>query len=302
MSRSLLYGQIPFGLAEVPEDGLQVSPMFPSQAALESLTEATYTSLTMYAPANTAERQHDIALALRALVPASLIVVIAPKDKGGSRLAKELTAFGVQVSDNPKRHHRICAGIVPNTLRGLDEAIAAGSLQLAPKTGLMGQPGIFSWDRVDAGTALLLEALPSLYGRVADLGCGTGLLSQAVLKSTKVKALTGFDCDRRALAACAQNISDDRFAGVWTDLRTQGSGTTGLDFIVTNPPFHDKGIEDQTLGLTFIKVAAQSLRTGGSLWLTANRHLPYEAVLAASFKSVSVKAQANGFKVFEAVK
>jgi 16S rRNA (guanine1207-N2)-methyltransferase len=302
MSRPLIYGHIPLGLADLPDDGLQVSPMYPSQAALESLTVGTYTGLTMYAPANTAERQHDIALALRALAPSSPIVVLAPKDKGGSRLAKELTAFGVQVSDNPKRHHRICAGTVPNTLQGLDDAIAAGALQRAPNTGIMGQPGIFSWDRVDAGTALLLGALPSLYGRVADLGCGTGVLSLAVLKSAKVKTLTGFDCDRRALGACAHNITDTRFAGVWTDLRTQGSGTTGLDFVVTNPPFHDKGIEDQTLGLTFIKVAAESLRTGGSLWLTANRHLPYEAILAALFKSVTVKAQANGFKVFEAIK
>jgi 16S rRNA (guanine1207-N2)-methyltransferase len=302
MTRPLIYGQIPAGLADLPDDGLQVGPMFPSAASLESLAPATYTGLTMRAPANTAERKHDIALALRALVPDSPFTILAPKDKGGSRLLKELAAFGVLAADNPKRHHRICAGVVPDTLRGIDSAIEQGAMVLAPKTGLMGQPGIFSWDRIDTGTALLMATLPNLWGRVGDFGCGTGLLSLAVLKSAKVKALTGFDIDRRAIEACALNIKDARFASVWTDLRTQGAATTGLDFIVTNPPFHDAGIEDQALGLAFIKVAAQTLRAGGALWLTANRHLPYEAVLTALFKTVTVKAEGQGYKVFEAIK
>jgi 16S rRNA (guanine1207-N2)-methyltransferase len=302
MTRPLIYGQIPTGLAEIPEDGLQVGPLFPSQAALESLQPGTYSGLIMRAPANTAERHHDIARALRALIPGSAFTILAPKDKGGSRLLKELAGFGVMAADNPKRHHRICSGVVPDDLRGIDEAINKGAMVLVPKTGMIAQPGIFSWDRIDTGTALLVEALPNLWGRVADFGCGTGVLSRAILESAKVKSLTGFDIDRRAIEACAHNIKDARFASVWTDLRTLGSGTTGLDFIVTNPPFHDAGIEDQALGLAFIKVAHQSLRAGGALWLTANRHLPYEAVLTALFKTVTVKAEGQGYKVFEAIK
>jgi 16S rRNA (guanine1207-N2)-methyltransferase len=302
MTRPLIYGQIPVGLVEVPDNGLQVGPMFPSQAALEVLQVNSYSGLTMRAPSNTAERQHDMALALRALAIGSPFTILAPKDKGGSRLLKELAGFGVMAADNPKRHHRICSGVVPADLRGIDDAIANGAMTLAPQTGLMGQPGIFSWDRVDTGTALLINHLPNLWGRVADFGCGTGLLSLAVLKGTKVKAITGIDIDRRALEACALNIKDERFAGIWTDLRSEGAGLTGLDFVVTNPPFHDSGIEDQALGLAFIKVAAHALRAGGALWLTANRHLPYEAVLNALFKTVNVKAEAQGYKVFEAIK
>lgn len=302
MTRSLLYGTIPNGLADFADDALQVSPLMPGSPSLESLTTGTYTGLTMRAPANTPERHHDIALALRALKVGSPFAILAPKDKGGSRLLKELARFGVLAADNPKRHHRICTGVVPATLRVIDDAIAKGAMILAPKTGMMGQAGIFSWDRVDTGTALLMETLPNLWGRVADFGCGTGVLSQAVLKSAKVKSLTGFDIDRRAIAACALNITDARFATVWTDLRASGAGVTGLDFIVTNPPFHDSGEEDQALGLAFIKVAAQTLRNGGALWLTANRHLPYEAVLGALFKTVTVKAEAKGYKVFEAIK
>jgi 16S rRNA (guanine1207-N2)-methyltransferase len=302
MTQTLLYGIIPSGLADYAHDALQVSPLVPNSLSLESLEPASYASLTMRAPANTAERHHDIALALRALVPGSPFTILAPKDKGGSRLLKELAGFGIAAADNPKRHHRICSGIVTHELRGVDEALAKGAMMRAPKTHLIGQPGIFSWDRIDTGTALLIEALPNLWGQVGDFGCGTGLLSLAVLKSTKVKSLIGFDVDRRAIEACKLNITDARFASIWTDLRASGAGVTGMDFIVTNPPFHDSGEEDQALGLAFIKVAAQTLRTGGALWLTANRHLPYEAVLSALFKTVTVRAEANGYKVFEAIK
>src|SRR3546814_9644828 len=56
------------------------------------------------------------------------------------------------------------------------------------------------------------------------------------------------------------------------------------------------------IGRRFIAVAAEVLKPGGRLWLVANRHLPYESVLDASFGSARLVAQRDGFKVVEAVK
>ena len=78
------------------------------------------------------------------------------------------------------------------------------------------------------------------------------------------------------------------------------SPLTGLDFVVTNPPFHDGGTEDRELGKAFIRCAASALRKGGALWLVANRHLPYEPVLASAFARVDVRREQGGYKVFEA--
>ena len=44
------------------------------------------------------------------------------------------------------------------------------------------------------------------------------------------------------------------------------------------------------------------LKTGGVLWLVANRHLPYEAELNAAFKRVKPVLDKGGYKIFEAVK
>ena len=48
--------------------------------------------------------------------------------------------------------------------------------------------------------------------------------------------------------------------------------------------------------------AAEALRTGGHLWLTANRHLPYEAAIKPLFRRVTTVTEAGGFKVIEAQK
>ena len=69
-----------------------------------------------------------------------------------------------------------------------------------------------------------------------------------------------------------------------------------------NPPFHNGGREDKELGVAFIEAAARALKPGGTCWLTANQHLPYEQALARSFREVRLKVQAQGYKVYEAIR
>ena len=204
------------------------------------------------------------------------------------------------MEETGRRHHRICVGRRPDEPRGLEEAIAAGRPRLDPELGLWTQPGLFSWDRLDPGTALLIEALPPLSGRGADFGCGLGLLAAAALGSPKVKGMTLVDIDRRALDAARRNLDDPRAAFRWADLRIGTDGLANLDFVVMNPPFHQGGAEDRSLGPGLVATAAKVLRRSGALWLVANRHLPYEAALKPLFARVEARAEANGFKVIEA--
>jgi 16S rRNA (guanine1207-N2)-methyltransferase len=82
--------------------------------------------------------------------------------------------------------------------------------------------------------------------------------------------------------------------------------TAGLrqryDAIVSNPPFHQGRADLPGLGRAFIAAAADALLPHGRLWLVANRHLPYEATLAAHFAQVRTVATQGGFKVIEAVR
>lgn len=301
MTVSALYGLPPPDLAAAPAGAVQVSPLIPGSTPIEALAPASLDAFVVAAPPGTLERRYVLAMALRALREGGALKALAPKDKGGSRLGKELAAFGCAVDERGQKHQRICVARRPANPAGLDEAIAAGAPRLDPALGLWTQPGVFSWDRLDPGSVLLLETLPPLAGRGADLGCGIGLLSNVVLGRGAVEAIALVDIDGRAIEAARRNVNDPRASFHWVDART-APPLSGLDFVVMNPPFHDGGTEDKALGQAFIRRAHEALAKGGAAWLVANRHLPYEDVLRSLFKTVALRAEAGGFKVYEARK
>ena len=302
MAGALIYGAPAPDLVEVPKGATQLSPLIPGSADIAEVADGSAESALILAPPGTLERDYVLAHALRALKPGAPLTAFAPKDKGGSRLKKTLEAFGCQVSEDARKHHRFCTASRPAEPKGLAEAIAAGGPRIAPSLGLWSQPGVFSWDRPDPGSVRLLEVLPELSGVGADLGCGIGLLARQVLASPKVTALTCADIDGRAVACAEHNLDDPRVKVVWADLRRGLEGAADLDFVVMNPPFHDGGGEDRALGQAFIATAAGMLARRGVCWLVANRHLPYEATLAGAFSTVTLKGEGGGYKIYEARK
>lgn len=279
---------------------MQLSPLSPGSEDLSALTDGSLDEIAILVPGGAIEARYVLAQALRALKPGGALAAAAPKDRGGLRLKKTLQGFGCEVAETSRRHHRICELERPSEL-DLEGALKDGAPRQLP-AGLWSQPGVFSWDRLDPGSALLLEHLPKLAGRGADFGCGIGWLAHGVLRDADVTELTLIDLDRRAVECARRNVDDPRAQFIWADVRTAAKDLEGLDFVVMNPPFHDGGQEDKALGQAFIRAAAGALRNGGSLWLTANRHLPYEAALGEAFKAVRPVADAGGFKVYEARK
>jgi 16S rRNA (guanine1207-N2)-methyltransferase len=297
---AFVYGRPPLDLAAPPVGAVQVSPLIPGSAALESLADAAAEAGLVHAPAGSIERRYVLAQALRGLRPGGALIALAPKDRGGARLRRELEGFGCAVAESARRHHRICVVDRPAEPQGLHAAIAEGAPRLVQATGFWSQPGVFQWDRIDPGTALLSTRLGGLAGRGADLGCGVGVLGRTLLADAQVSGLVGVDVDRRAVECARRNLDQDpRAEFLWADARTAELGAD-LDFVVSNPPFHTGGREDRTLGQAFVRRAAALLRKGGVMRLVANRHLPYEATLTEAFGRFSVLAEADGYKVLEA--
>ncbi|HFB2048245.1 MAG TPA: Ribosomal RNA small subunit methyltransferase C [Hyphomicrobiaceae bacterium MAG_BT-2024] len=297
-----IYGQPFFTLPDQTNNQLQISPRVPGAIMLENITAKSLDSIIIHAPENTLERQYVLARSLFSVKPYGSILAFASKTKGGARLAKEFAKFGCNVEVNHQSHYKITACQRPTKVQKLDAAINAGSPRYEHGIGFWTQPGLFSWNRIDPASALLISNLPPLEGVGADLGCGYGILAKSVLGTGLCRKLILIDIDRRALAMAERNVGLRETETIWTDIRLAKDMPTQLDFVITNPPFHENGIEDRKLGCAFINKAAAMLKPTGILWITANRHLPYENLLNVAFSKVMLITQNQWYKVYKASK
>jgi 16S rRNA (guanine1207-N2)-methyltransferase len=233
-----------------------------------------------------------IAVAAQLTHPGGLILVDGAKTDGIDSIRKELRAHFDQVQAYSKAHGKLLWLKRPADLPDLTDW--PNVTYLYPN-GWTTHAASFSSDGPDPGSKLLAEILPQLGGRVADLGAGWGYLSAEILKSEAVTALSGFEADFHATASARHNVQDPRAVFTWCDVR--GVTENGFDAVVMNPPFHVGRKADPALGVAFITQAAKMLKPKGQLWMVANRNLPYEETLNASFRHVKTHAERGGFKV-----
>jgi 16S rRNA (guanine1207-N2)-methyltransferase len=246
-----------------------------------------------------------LAQALERLPPGAGLMAIARNDRGGKRYEALLEEhFDIGWSDS-KNHCRAVAFARPPEL---PQIVADWKRNYTPKkvdgADLVALPGTFSCEHVDPASALLARCLPALEGRVADLGAGWGYLSHHLLSSAKPPAhIDLFEADMNALTAAEENLKRwQGHAGFhWHDVLTE-KFTHAYDTVVMNPPFHDQQDANPAIGRGFIAAAAKALKSGGKLWMVANKHLPYEEVLETAFSSVQRVADEGGFKVLTGVK
>lgn len=250
----------------------------------------------------------QIANALKHLNKKGLLVVVAANDAGGKRLEKWMGEFGLNVTSLSKSKCRIVWGVKESVNEavlqkyyeaGLPQEIAINDQNFTT------QVGIFGWSKIDQGSKLLTQNLPSeLKGVGADFGCGYGFLSKYILgNADKINHMTAIDADFNALECAKKNL--EKFDNVdyrWEDLTTSQNIPNNLDFIVMNPPFHVGKKVESDIGQRFIVNAATCLKPKGVLYMVANMHLPYEKTLQENFSNIENLKEENGFKIFKAIK
>ncbi|ROU01177.1 class I SAM-dependent methyltransferase [Histidinibacterium lentulum] len=166
--------------------------------------------------------------------------------------------------------------------------------------GFVTAAGGFSEAGVDPGSRLLADHLPgTLPGHVVDLGAGWGYLTARALEKAGVERVDLVEAEADALDAARRNIADPRARFHWADARTWKS-EAAAGAVLCNPPFHPGRRPDPDLGRAFISAAARMLSPHGSLWLVANRHLPYEAALDALFAEVTPLGADPRYKLIHA--
>lgn len=252
--------------------------------------------LTMlYQPGN-AWIHYGLALAAYALRPGGSLYVVGAKDRGVMTIAKHMQErFGNVETLEIHKGQRVVRSQQP-AIPLLNAIPSAGDLLHA----------VFAQGKLDEGTRLLIEALDIHDDDDAlDIGCGAGYLGLHIARLARKGSVTMVDASLAAVAMAHRSVLQSGLSGSRTIQIMPSDGVQAVssqrfDLIVTNPPFHQGGIQTTAIAERFIQGAAQVLRPNGRFYLVANRFLKYEPTIRACFGTVEEVGGDTKYKVLRA--
>ncbi len=163
--------------------------------------------------------------------------------------------------------------------------------------------GIFSKDRVDRGTRILIEnAVVKNGARILDLGCGYGVVGIVLAKEHPNSKFTMVDINRRAIAVSNKNIKTNKIKNAeafFSDGFSEIKET--FDTILLNPP--------QTAGkkvcFSLIENSRNFLNEGGTLQTVARHNkggAEFEKYMNSVFGNAKTIAKSGGYRVYSSEK
>jgi 16S rRNA (guanine1207-N2)-methyltransferase len=178
--------------------------------------------------------------------------------------------------------------VVPVRLAGRDVEVVTSS-------------GVFSADRVDLGTRVLLREAPPppASGHLLDLGCGWGPLALTLGLLAPEASVWAVDVNERALELTRENARRLGTGGVRAVRPEEVPPDLGLDAIWSNPPIRIGKDALHALLLAWLP----RLRPGAQAHLVVQRHLGADSLqtwLAATLAeraAVDRAGSAKGYRV-----
>ena len=173
---------------------------------------------------------------------------------------------------------------------------------------LQNHAGLFSRDRLDRGSRLLIQQLPGGDAdlRIVDLGCGNGVIGiAAAALNPRARLLfsdesyLAVDSARNNFEAAFGRLREVRFS---VDDSIRGEADASADLVLVNPPFHQQHALGDAVAWQMFRQARRVLVKGGALMVVGNRHLAYHAKLKKLFGNVEVLDSDSKFVVLRATK
>ncbi len=166
---------------------------------------------------------------------------------------------------------------------------------------LQSSGGVFSADRLDRGTAVLLRSVdpPTRPGRYLDLGCGYGVLACALATANPGAEVWAIDVNERALQLCRHNATELALGSRILTVRPDDV-PADLQFVEiwSNPPIRIGKPALHTLLLTWLP----RLTTDGRALIVVGKNLGADSLqqwLVEQGLRCSRLASAKGFRVLE---
>ena len=160
--------------------------------------------------------------------------------------------------------------------------------------------GVFSKDKLDYGTRLLLENLPVLKGSVLDLGWGIGVVG-IILKVLNMNiSIDMVDINERAINLSIKNAKLNRVDNRIFVSDIYNSINSKYDYIITNPPIR----AGKEVIRKFLIGSYDYLNDKGELWFVMRKDHGVKSMMKEmeNLFSLEVVERDKGFYVIRAIK
>ena len=266
------------------------------------LSAPQYTDIVIYMPKSKPHTQMLLAMAACMLTLDGRLYLVG-ENKGGIKSAgKLLEQYGpVQKLDSARHCSLLCCQVTAQVpLFDPIKWLKSANYELnGTEWEVSSLPGVFSHGELDAGTKLLLEKLPTSFrGSVLDFACGAGVIGSYIVSQFPHVNLTLSDVSALALYCTALSVNDNGHHATLIAANGLSGIEEKFDTIVTNPPFHTGVKTDYSITEAFVRRSPSLMKSDASMYMVANRFLPYPGLLSESFNDFNTLAQDTKFSVY----
>lgn len=267
---------------------------------------AGFTLVAMRVPKQLPYFTYQLAVLARRIEPGAVVLAAGMDKHLSPRVAALLEQYiGPTERHRGRRKARLFSAVRDTRSRAAPAHPGVGYHCPGLPGELISLPNVFSADRLDGGSRLLLEHLRELAPgeRLLDLACGNGVLGLAAFRAGLAPRVVFADESAMAVASARANAerlfpdAPEAFAYHHGDGVAHYQGPA-VDLALCNPPFHLNHAVDDYAGRRLLQQCARLLAPGGRLCLVANRHLDYRPVLRKQFRQVEQVAADRRFCVW----
>lgn len=166
-------------------------------------------------------------------------------------------------------------------------------------------PNVFSHNKIDRGTRLLLKNIPSSEEniRIADLGCGNGIVGLTAKKKNERAEIVCVDSSIQAIESAKKTFAMNKIEAEFKlNDGLANFDAESIDLVLSNPPFHADNSVDKNESIRLFDSVKNSLMKDGKFLLVCNKSINYSFHLRKLFQKVRIIDDDGKFYIIETVK
>jgi len=270
-------------------------------------TEICHDLVIIAFPKSKAELSFTLAMIAHCISEITKVVLVGEK-KGGIQSAVKLTQNILSCCQkvDAARHCLLFAGLYqPERLSDVFKLqdwfkkyhITIEGIELT----IASLPGVFSQQKLDVGTALLLNNLPErMAGKVLDFGCGAGVISCFIGKKYENTNLSLLDVSALALTSAKESLALNDLSGNVFPSNSLSDVKEQYQHVVSNPPFHQGVKTHYQASEDFLAGINKRLNKQGNITIVANSFLRYQPIMQEYIGNTRVITKDKGFTIYQA--